>query len=300
VLDTLTSLLSVLGGMAVGLALRQTRAATQADGEFVFKLVFYVCLPALMFSALATVEVSRKLIVFLLAPPVLVTAGYLAALLVARGRRFSPIQVPVLMTAAMIVNAGFTLPFVQALYGPPGVARIAVFDGVNAALTFSWAYSVAARGNPEHEGGSLLLGRTLRSPPLYGIVAGLAVNLSGVQPPQTMLDVARPFASAVPVLLSLAIGITFAPVSGELTRAGVVVLTRLVSAMLVLTVVILVLDLDEMDRTILLLLGVAPVAFVTVTFASLENLDIRLATSALSVSLAVSLVLSLSVALLSA
>ena len=37
------------------------------------------------------------------------------------------------MTAAMIVNAGFALPFVQALYGPvPGVARIAVFDGVNA------------------------------------------------------------------------------------------------------------------------------------------------------------------------
>jgi predicted permease len=201
------------------------------------------------------------------------------------------------MSAAMIVNAGFALPFVQALYGPPGVARIAVFDGVNAALTFSWAYYTAARGNPEHEGGSLLLGRTLRSPPLYGIVAGLVVNVSGLQPPQTILDVTRPFASAVPVLLSLAIGITFAPVSGELTRAGVIVVTRLVSAMLVVAVMIAVLGLDGMDRTILLLLGVAPVAFVTVTFASLENLDVRLATSALSVSLAVSLVLSLAVAL---
>jgi predicted permease len=300
VLDTLTSLLSVLAGMAVGLTLRRTRAAGHDDAEFLFKLVFYVCLPALMFSTLATVDVSRRFVVFLLAPPVLVTAGFVAALLVARGRTFNPVQVPVLMTAAMIVNAGFALPFVQALYGPPGVARIAVFDGVNAVLTFSWAYATAARGNPEHEGGSLLLGRTLRSPPLYGIVAGLVVNLSGRQPPQMVLEVAQPFASAVPVLLSLAIGIMFAPVSDELRRAGIIVVTRLVSAMVVTAVIIVVLDLDGMDRTILLLLAVAPVAFVTVTFASLENLDIRLATSALSVSLATSLVLSLVVALVSA
>jgi predicted permease len=52
-----------------------------------------------------------------------------------------------------------------------------------------------------------------------------------------------------------------------------------------------------MDRTIILLLGVAPVAFVTVTFASLENLDVDLATAVLSLSLAASLVLSLAVVL---
>jgi predicted permease len=52
------------------------------------------------------------------------------------------------------------------------------------------------------------------------------------------------------------------------------------------------------DRTVVLLLGVAPVGSSTVTFAVLEKLDIRLAVNALSLSLALSLVLSVAIALL--
>lgn len=297
VLETLASLLSIIVGMTVGFALRRFRIAEQADGEFVFRVVFTVCLPALMFSALATVEVTKDLIVFMVAPFVMVGAGFLGGLLVSRRRTLTRTQVPVVVVAAMIVNAGFTLPFVQALYGAPGVARIAVFDGINGALTFSWVYYMAARGNPEHEGGSLLLNRMLRSPPLYGIVAGLGVNLSGLPPPGTLLDTARPFADAVPVLLSLAIGIMFAPVTGELRRAAMIVATRLGTALSIAVLIIVIFDLEGIDRTIMLLLGVAPIGTVTVTFASLERLDVRLATSALSLSLAVSVVLSLAVSL---
>ena len=297
-LATFTSLLPVLVGLAAGVILRRLRAAGQADGEFVFRVVFYVCLPALMFATLATVQVTEDLLVFLGAPVAMVAAGYLAGRVVARRSGLSPTQVPVLMTGAMIVNAGFALPFIQALYGAPGVARLAIFDGVNAVLTFSWIYSIAARGNPAHRGGALLLGRMLRNPPLYGILAGLAVNLSGLPAPPVLLDVAAPFAAAVPVLIPLGIGILFAPSSDVLGPAGVVVATRLVSALSVVLAMAYVLDLGGMDRTILLLLSVGPIGFVTVTFAALENLDVRLATAALSVSLAVGLVLSFAVALL--
>jgi predicted permease len=46
-----------------------------------------------------------------------------------------------------------------------------------------------------------------------------------------------------------------------------------------------------MERAVLLTLCVAPVGFNTVTFASLENLDLRLATGTMSLSLAAGLVL---------
>ena len=52
-----------------------------------------------------------------------------------------------------------------------------------------------------------------------------------------------------------------------------------------------------MDRTILLLLAVAPIGFVTVTFASLERLAVRLAGNALSLSMVGSFVLSFLVTL---
>ncbi len=50
------------------------------------------------------------------------------------------------------------------------------------------------------------------------------------------------------------------------------------------------LGLSGVDRALLLLLAVAPVAFIT--FAALERLDVRLATATLSLSLLASLVLS--------
>ena len=43
----------------------------------------------------------------------------------------------------------------------------------------------------------------------------------------------------------------------------------------------------------MLLLGIAPIGFSTVTFASLEKLDEQLAVTALSLSLSLSLVLSM-------
>ena len=58
--------------------------------------------------------------------------------------------------------------------------------------------------------------------------------------------------------------------------------------------------LTGVDRAVLLLLGVSPVAFVTVAFASLENLDTKLATSTLSLAMAARLVLSSGIVLLAA
>jgi len=181
VLTTVLRLLPVVVGMGTGFLLRRLTVASHADGEFVFKLVFYVCLPALMFSSLSTVQVTGQAVVFLLAAPVAVSAGYLVGRIVATKAPFTGTQVPVLLIACMMVNSGFELPFVQALYGAEGVARIAAFDAVNTTLTFTWAYYTAARGNPGHQGGGFLFNRLLRSPPLYGIAAGLLVNTAGVE-----------------------------------------------------------------------------------------------------------------------
>jgi predicted permease len=122
----------------------------------------------------------------------------------------------------------------------------------------------------------------------------------GLELPQTVTDVADTFGSATGVLISLGIGVLFAPAWTELRRASLVVGTRLGTGLVVGVTIVVLFGLDGADRTIMLLLSVAPLAFVTVTFASLENLDVRLATSALSLSLATSLVLFLVVVLLTA
>ncbi len=77
------------------------------------------------------------------------------------------------------------------------------------------------------------------------------------------------------------------------------VATRLATGLAVAAAFVFLLGLTGIDRTVLLLIGVAPVIFAGVAFASLENLDVRLATTALSMSLLVSVVVSLLVILIS-
>jgi predicted permease len=300
---TLLALLPVIIGIAAGFALRRLGMVDHRDGDAVFKLVLFVFLPALMFTSLATVDLDRRIAVFPAAAAAVIVAGYLAGRLLAARTASGPAQGAVLVSGCMLVNSGFALPFVQALYGPEGAARIAAFDSVNTTVAFTWAYYTAARSNPRHRGASLPLDRLVRNPALYAITAGLVVNLAGVELADAVAEPLVRLGSATAVLIPLGVGILFDPVGAALgraglVRAGLVVAARLATGLAVATALVLLLDLSSMDRTILLLLAVAPLAFVTVTFASLENLDVRLATSALSLSLVTGLVLSLLVTLL--
>jgi hypothetical protein len=66
---------------------------------------------------------------------------------------------------------------------------------------------------------------------------------------------------------------------------------RLGTSLLIGVGIIALFDLTGVERAVLLALCVAPVGFNTVTFASLENLDVRLATGTTSLSLIAGLVL---------
>jgi predicted permease len=290
--EILLKLLPVVIGMLAGFTLRRIGLLDQRDGESVFKLVFYVLLPAVMFTSLSTVNLQGRFAIYPGAAVAIIVAGYLGGRMVAARTKLASVQAAVLLSGCMTVNTGFQLPFIQVLYGAEGVARIAAFDMVNTTASFTVAYLMAARGNPTHGGGSVLLGRLAKSPALYAIAAGLLVNLTGVTIPAAIVDPLAKFGSATAVVIPLGIGILFQPIGASLRRAGLLVATRLVTALVVAVAVVALLGLSGVDRTVLLLLGAAPLVFSVVTFASLENLDIRLATSALSLSMAVSVAFS--------
>ncbi len=297
--DTLLKILPVILGFVGGFLLRRFGVAEQRDGDFLFRLVFYVCLPALMFTSLSTVRITAALAVFPLSSALFTVAGFVLATLAAHRVRWSSPQAAVMISGCMIANSGFELPFIQALYGADGIVRIAAFDAMNTALTFTWAYLMAVRGNPNRRrGGGALAGRLARSPALWAIALGVTVNLLGVPVPAPVHDSLAVFGQATGFIIPLAVGLLFQPSAGQLGKAAVMIGVRLIAGMVVAIGLILAFDLQGLDRTIMLLLGVAPIGFSTVTFASLEKLDEQLAVTALSLSLSLSLVLSMVVTVL--
>lgn len=294
--ETLLKILPVLLGFVGGFALRRFRVAQHRDGDFLFRLVFMVFLPALIFTSLSTVQITAALAVYPLSSALFTVVGFGLAVLTARHTRWPPTQRAVMITGCMITNSGFELPFIQALYGAQGVVRIAAFDAVNTALTFSWAYLMAARGNPDRRrGGGALMKRLALSPALWAIALGASVNLLGLRVPAPINDSLAVFGSATAIVIPLAVGILFQPSAGQLGKAALMIGVRLAAGLLVAVGLILAFDLQGLDRTIMLLLGIAPIGFSTVTFASLEKLDEPLAVTGLSLSLSLSLVLSMAV-----
>lgn len=289
--DLLLGFVPVFAGVLAGHLLVRLGVATRDQGRFLFVLAFYVCVPALIFEAFADAELTRGLLVMPVAAAAAVSGGYVAALSVSRALRLSPVRAAVFLLAGMIVNTGFLLPFVDAALGTEGVTRLLAFDVVNATLVLTWAYTVAARANPGHEGGGLPWRRLAGSAPLYGLAAGIAVNASGAEVPAVVSGVTTAFAAPTLFLLTVAIGMVldFAPTDVRVGALGIA--TRIAVSLVVVTVIVVAFDVDGAARAVLAAVAVAPIGFNTVTFATLEDLDVGLAVSASSMSLAGSLVL---------
>jgi predicted permease len=294
-IDTVVKLLPALLGIVVGYLLRQRGVADHRDADFVFRMIVNVFLPALVFTALSRVTIDRNLAVFPLSALAIITVGYLIGRLVAASGPFLQTQHVVAICCCMPVNTGFMLPFVQGLYGADGVARIAAFDAVNTTLTFTWTAYVAARGNPRHAGGTLMIRRFATSPPLYAIVAGLLVSAFHLDVPAVIADPIAILGMPTGLLMAIGVGIRFQPLVSGVAKAALVYAGRLTSAMAVAVVVILAFGLTGADRTVMLLMAVAPTPFVIMAFATIENLDVRLAVNTLSLSMLLSLPLALAV-----
>jgi predicted permease len=295
----LVSLTPVMAGFATGHVLRRGGLAGGKEGSFLFLLNLYVCMPALLLRALLEVELRRDLAVFPLAAAATVSTGFVVGALLLRLRPRPSAEAAVVVMTLMVVNVAFALPFVEALYGAPGVARLAVFDVVNNMLVLTAVWTVARRGSPRWQGGLPVL-HVLRTPPFHAVVLGMVLNLARLDLPAACAAVVNTFAAASPFLIAVGTGLLFQPTRARLAQAHRLALARTSVGMGVAMLVALLADLDGVDLGVLLLLGAAPIGFVTVTFATIEELDVDLATQALTWSLVLGFVLSMGVGLLAA
>jgi predicted permease len=296
-LSTLSHITPILVGFLAGYALRRGGVASQSDGAFILKLVFYVCIPALVFNSLATVDITQHLLVFSLFSSLLYVVGFIVGKAVLRGLSLSIPQGPVFLIFAMGVNSIFALPYLQYLNGAPGIARYVAFDVSNTILLYTWAYAVAVRANPAHQGRHALTRKLLKSPPLYGIAVGLVVNFFDWQMPSAILNTTSAFSATTGFLVTLAIGIMLHVNRDEFSTSLRAIVVRMSTAWLVGLAIVFAFHLHGDDRMAVLLFACAPVAFSAATFAALEDLDVVFAARTLSVSLAVSIALTTTVAL---
>jgi predicted permease len=255
----------------LGMLLRKASVLDDHAADILFKIVYYLALPALLLSVIPYVAISATMFFLPLISAVLILLTLAAAMLMGKAFRMPEKSYAVLVSGSIIMNLGFVMPFVQSFYGDDGLARLFVFDIPNGLSAYTIAYSVACR-----HGGSIeknLLRKLLTSPPLLALAGALLMNALALHPLPISTAVLHSIGGLTIPLVLLGLGASF-----RITKINPLYLAAAITLRMGLGLALGVwlaslFRLEGLDRAIVVLSASAPAGFNTMTFASVEKLD---------------------------
>jgi predicted permease len=189
-----------------------------------------------------------------------------------------------LVLCGVSLNNGFLFPFVIAAWGQEGFAQLALFDLGHIIGQSTFVYVLAAWYGGHGASTSAILRRVFTFPPLWALLAALALNVSDTALPPWLVAVLRTTGQAILLLVIVALGVLF---DARLLRDGRVLAALALRLALGLALGLLLawaFDVEGMTRAVLVLGAAAPIGFSAVVFADRENLHRELAASAASIS----------------
>ena len=287
----LHTLLPIFAYFLIGFLLRFLRIARSDQAAFLFRLVFYVTLPALVFLAIADSELSRRTIFLPVAGITVNLACALAAIFYVRMTISDNRQAGAVVLGAGITNMLFVFPFIFSVLGQAALADAILFDLGNAIFVGTIAYSITLYfGKTTAESAASYLLKTIRAPIFVAVTAALIVNTLQISMPAIANNILSPLGSATTPLVLIAVGISFttAGLSHSLTIATI--LLRMLLGLVVGLFVIWVFGFQGLTAAVVAVSAAAPIGFSSVSLASVGKLDTEQAAAALSVSVAIGVV----------
>ncbi len=280
----LSKILPIIMIFFLGYGLKKIKIFTIEYGDKLLLVNFYVTLPALTFLSVSRSVLDPRYLYLPLIAIATVFISYIPARIFGKVVPMSRKTLGTFFIGIMIMNTGFTMPFVVAAFGGEGLAIYTFFDFGNTLLIFTFIYYQAVRyGNhPDHK---IKFRKFLLLPPMWGFVAGLIVNFSGLQLPETLLNFFDLIGKPTVFLMMLSLGIYFTPKINNLGRVALVLAIRIGLGLAVGVLFTSLFHLDGMLRTLVIIFCGAPVGYNTLVFSSLENLDKEFAASIVSISL---------------
>lgn len=284
------TLLPIFVYFLIGLLLRVAGLADREHGAFLFRIVFFVTLPALAFEAIVAMSISSQTALLPLSGFVINAACMGTALLFARARALPRATAGPLLLAAGIANMTFMFPFVLTVLGEQALAYAILFDVGNAIFVATVGYFVALTCG-ESEKGSIAVSllKTLRSPPFIAIALAIIVNVAALQLPATVGMVLHPLGQTTIPLVLIALGITFSISAMRGLLPLQALLLRMPLGFAAGLAIVWLLGLDGTIATIVAVSAAAPIGFSSVTLAAVTRLDTEQAVGALSLSVGVGL-----------
>ncbi len=282
--DFLNKIIPIILIFFLGYFLKRIKLFGKETADIFLKFIFYVSMPALVFRSVSQIQLSIK---FIYLPFIAVTIFFLIyfiASFIGKKLELSQKTLGTFILGSMIMNTGFSLPFIFSAFGDEGVATIAIFDFGNALFVFTFGYYLAMKYG-KAENSKIDFRKLLLLPPIWGLIFGLLFNLMKIQIPVIADNFLKQIGMLTIPLIMLSIGIYFSPRIQNLSRLLIVIFIRTGIGLLLGFAFVTILDLQGIIRTIVIICCGAPVGYNTLVFSTLENLDKEFAANLVSISI---------------
>ncbi len=268
----------------LGFSLKKIKLFNSSTADTLLKISFYVTLPSLTFLSGATAELDLK---FILLPFIAIITMLLIGLIsapIAKLFKMPPATHGSFYVGTLIMNTGFTLPFVIAAFGNQGLAIYTIFDLGNSLMIFTFAYYFAIKyGNNSSSG--IPFKKFLLLPPIWGLILGIVFNLLKIELPATAVNFFETVGRPTIFLVIFSLGLYFHPHIFNLGKMFTVFGLRIGVGMFLGWTFATILGFEGIIKTLVIVFCGAPVGYNTLVFASLEGMDKEFAASLVSISL---------------
>ncbi len=273
----------------LGYGLKKIKLFNSDTADTLLKIVFYVTLPALTFLSGSTAELSLKFFYL----PIIAIAVVLIIFSISYpiSKRFNLPNATrgTFLVGTLIMNTGFTLPFVLAAYGNQGLAIYTIFDFGNTLMIFTFVYYFAIKFGGK-EKSTIPIKKFLLLPPIWALVLGIIFNLLKFELHPTAFNLFDIVGKPTIFLMILSLGIYFSPRITNLGKMLTVFSLRIGLGFILGFLAVNLLNIEGIMRTLIVIFCGAPVGYNTLVFASLEELDKEFAASLVSISLLLGIV----------
>lgn len=271
----------------VGILVRRSGLAGEAQGRRLLNFVFYVGLPILIFGALAGVPMAREHALLPLAAVCISLFGWGAATLIGRGFALPRSGQGSLALCAMSMNISMIYPFAALSFSHERFAELVMFDMGHAVMAWTVTTVIACKYGGHRDDIPILLMRTLAAPPLWVLALALTLNFADAPIPQPVLEATLRVGQACILLVPLAMGLLVSARGFRRPEVWSAVVARsglgLAAGLLLGWALNGRLGFNDSMAGVVALGAAAPIGFSAVVLTVRENLDIELTASAAAI-----------------
>ena len=274
-----------LGIILLGFLLRKFDIASEENGKFLARLAFYVTLPAVIFTTITSMTISKEILAY----PIIIWLFSLivwgVTFLLVRNRPITEKGLFFITTIGFNVH-NFAFPLVEGIWGLQGLHLIAMWGAGNTFIVFGFSYIIASILSPNSQSKmtssmtetfSVAFKQLIKSLPLISLIVAVFVNLSGFQTPLIIEEFLSILARANSTIVLLLLGILFEidlP-KEKLKNINSILIIRYVFGLTIGIILFFILPFPHVFRVILLIGMVLPVGLSITTFAVEFGYDIE-------------------------